>query len=83
MHTCVKGKVVEEVRDILEWGYVGTTTLARLGLSATVLTFVPACFLVFTVTGLGAPVGLGVSFFGLAVFLVVVTSGCFGVSVTT
>jgi hypothetical protein len=47
-----------------------------------VLTLVAACFLVFTVAGLGAAVGLGSSFFDVAAYLVVVTSVCLGASVT-
>ena len=60
----------------------GSTSLARLGLSAMVLTLVTACFLVFTVAGLGAAVGLGSNFFDVAAYLVVVTSACLGASVT-
>jgi hypothetical protein len=35
----------------------------------------------FTVAGLGAAVGLGTGFFGLAIFLLVVISDCLGTSV--
>jgi len=48
-----------------------------------VLTLVAACFLVFTVTGLGAAVGLGSSFIDVATYLVAVTSACLGASVTS
>jgi hypothetical protein len=47
-----------------------------------ILTIVATCFLVFSVAGLGAAVGLDSSFFDLAVFLVVVTSACLGATVT-
>jgi hypothetical protein len=50
-----------------------------VGLSSTVLMLVAAFVLCFTVAGLRAVVGLGL---GLAVFLVAVTSGCLGASVT-
>ena len=43
---------------------MGATHLAGLGLSATALTFVAACFLGFTAAGLGAAVGLGSSLIG-------------------
>ena len=59
-----------------------TTRLDVLGLSATVLTLVAAFLFGFTVAGLGAAVVFGPSFLSLAVFLVVVTFGCFGASVT-
>jgi len=62
---------------------VGTTSLTGLGLSAMVLTPVTACFLVFTVAGLGAAVGLGSNFFDVATYLVVVISACLGASVTS
>lgn len=52
------------------------------GLSATVLTLVATFFLGFTVTALGTAVGLGSGFLGLAVFLVEVSFGCMGASVT-
>ena len=58
---------------------MGTTRLAGLDLPATVLTLV---VVFFTVAGLEAPVGLGSGVFGLAVFLVVVTFGYLGESVT-
>jgi len=56
--------------------------LGVVGLAATVLTLAAAFFLGFPVAGLGAAVGLGSGFSGLAVFLVVVTLGSSGASVT-
>ena len=52
-------------------GCLVTTTLVDLGLLATVLTFMVAFFLGFTVAGLKAAVILGTCFLGLAVFFVV------------
>jgi hypothetical protein len=62
--------------------WVGATRLGVVGLAATVLTLAAAFFLGFPVGGLGAAVGLGSGFSGLAVFLVVVTLGSSGASVT-
>jgi hypothetical protein len=53
-----------------------------VGLAAAVLTIAAAFFLGFPVAGLVATVDLGSGFLGLAVFLVVVTLGCLGFSVT-
>jgi hypothetical protein len=46
------------------------------------LTLAAAFFLGFPAAGLGAAVDLGSGFLGLAVFLVAVTLGCYGASVT-
>jgi hypothetical protein len=43
-----------------------------------VLTLMTACFLVFTVAGLGAAVGLGSNFFDMAAYLVVIISAGLG-----
>jgi hypothetical protein len=59
-------------------GCVDTTRLV-VGLSSTVLMLAADFVLCFTVTGLRAVVGLGLD---LAIFLVAVTSGCLGASVT-
>jgi hypothetical protein len=53
-----------------------------VGLGAVVLTLTVGFFLGFPVAGLRATVGLGSGFLGLAVFLVAVTLGCLGASVT-
>jgi hypothetical protein len=60
----------------------GTTNLGVEGLAAAVLTLLAAFLLALPVARLGAAVGLGSGFLGLAVFLVVVTIGCTGASVT-
>jgi hypothetical protein len=57
-------------------------SLGVVGLSVTVLTLATAFCLGFTVAVLGAAVGLGSGFFGLAVILLAVTLGCLGVTVT-
>jgi len=47
LHTFVKGKVVEEIDDILEWGggfWVGTTRLGFVGLAAAVVALAAAFF---------------------------------------
>ena len=51
-------------------------------LAAAVSTLVAALFLGLTEAGLGAVVDLGSFFLGLDVFLVAVTLGCLGASVT-
>jgi hypothetical protein len=60
----------------------GTTSFGVEGLAAVVLTIVAAFLLALPVARLGAAVGLGSSFLGLAVSLVAVTIGCTGASVT-
>ena len=58
------------------------TTRVVVGLLAMVLILAATFFFGFTVTSLGAAVGLGLGFLGLAVFLVTVTVSCLGASVT-
>ena len=53
-----------------------------LGLAAAVLTLAAAFFFEFPAAGFVAAVDLGSSFLGPAVFLVAVTLGCSGASVT-
>jgi hypothetical protein len=53
-----------------------------VGLAATVLTLVAAFFFGFQAASLVAAVDLGLGFLGLAIFLVAVTLGCLGMSVT-
>ena len=67
-----------EINDFLEWG---GRRLGGVGLAAAVLTLA-AFFLDFPVAGLGAAVGLGSGFSGLAVCLLAVTKGRSGASVT-
>ena len=77
------GEVVEEIRDFLEWGggrLGGTTSSVVVGLAAAVLTLAAAFFFVFPAAGLVAAVDFG--FLGPSVFLVAVTLGCEGASVT-
>jgi hypothetical protein len=59
-----------------------TAILLVLGLAPTVLTLAGAILLDLTVATLVVAVGLGTGFLGLAVFLVAVTFGCSGASVT-
>jgi hypothetical protein len=58
------------------------TTGVVVGLSTTVLTLAATFFFGLTVPGLGAAVGLGSGFLGLAVFLVAVTFSCLGTFTT-
>jgi len=53
-----------------------------VGLTAAVLTLAAAFFFDFPAAGLVVAVDLGSGFLGLAFFLVVVTLGCLGASVT-
>jgi hypothetical protein len=53
-----------------------------VGLSATVLTHAAAFFFIFSEAGLVAAVDLSLGFLGPAVFLVTITLGCLGASVT-
>jgi hypothetical protein len=61
---------------------VGTTRSGVVGLAAAVLTLAAPFFLGFPAAGLGPAVDLGPDFLGLSVFLVAVTLGCWGASVT-
>jgi hypothetical protein len=61
---------------------VGTTRSGVVGLAAAVLTLAAAFLFVFPVAGLVAAVDFGLGFLGPAVFLVAVTLGCEGASVT-
>jgi len=60
-----------------QWG------VGILGLGAAVLTLAAAFFFEFPAAGLVAAVDLGSSFLGPAIFLVAVTLGCSGASVTS
>ena len=62
--------------------WVGTTSSGVVFLAAAVLTLVAAFFFVFPVAGLVAAVDFGLGFLGPGVFLVAVTLGCVGSSVT-
>jgi hypothetical protein len=62
--------------------WVGTTRSGFVGLAAAVLTLVGAFFLLFPAAGLGPAVDLGSGFLGLTDFLVAVTLGCSGASMT-
>jgi hypothetical protein len=61
---------------------VGTTSSRFVGETATVLTLAAASFFDFPAAGLPVAVDLGSAFLGPAVFLVVITFGCLGASVT-
>jgi hypothetical protein len=60
----------------------GTTSLGVEGLAAAVLKLAGAFVLALPVARLGAAVGLGSGFLGLALSLVAVTMSCTGASVT-
>jgi hypothetical protein len=62
--------------------WVGTTSLGVVGLAATDWALAAAFFLGFTAAGLGSAAALDSGFLGLAVFLVVVTVGFLGTTVT-
>jgi hypothetical protein len=62
--------------------WLGTTSLGVEGLAAAVFTLVAAFLLALPVARLGAAVGLGSGFLGLAVSLVAVTIGWTGSSVS-
>jgi hypothetical protein len=81
----LEGKVIEEIRNVLEWGggsLCGYHQVGVVGLTAAVLTIAAAFFFGFPAAGLGPAVDLVSGFLGLAVFLVAVTLGCSGASVT-
>jgi len=61
---------------------LGTTRSGVVGLAAVGLTLAVAFFFDFAAAGLVAAVDWGSGFLGLAVFLVAVTLGCSGISVT-
>jgi len=61
---------------------VGTTRSGVVGLAAADLTLAAVVFLDFPAAGLVDAVDLGSGFFGPAVYLVTVTLGCLGTSVT-
>ena len=61
---------------------MGTTSSGVVGLAAAVLTLAVAFFFVFPAAGLVAAADFGLGFLGPAVFLVAVTLGCEGASVT-
>ena len=65
LHTCMEGKVVEEIRNFLEWGgrALGwTTRLGVVGLAAAGLTLAAAFFFGFPAAGPGDDVVLGSGF---------------------
>ena len=63
-------------------GWVGTTRSGVVGLAAAVLTLAAAFFFDFPAASLVAAVDFGLGSLGPAVFLVAVTFGCEGASVT-
>jgi hypothetical protein len=65
-----------------EEGWVGTTSFGGGGLAAAGLTHAAAFFFVFSAADLVAAVDFGLGFLDPAVFLVAVTVGCEGASVT-
>jgi hypothetical protein len=66
--------------EVEDW--VGTTKSGTVGLAVAVFTLAAAFFFVFPAAGLVAAVDFGLGFLGPAVFLVAVTLGCDGASVT-
>ena len=61
---------------------MGTTSSGVVGLAAAVLTLAAAFFFVFPAACLVAAADFGLGFLGPAVFLVAVTLGCVGASLT-
>jgi len=61
---------------------LGTTRSGVVGLTAAVLTLAPAFFFSFPAGGLVTAENFDSGFLGLAVFLLAVTLGCLGTSVT-
>ena len=62
--------------------WVGTTSSRVVGLAAAVSTLAANFLFVFSAAGLVAAVDFGLDFLGPCIFLVEVTSGCEGASVT-
>jgi hypothetical protein len=62
--------------------WAGATSSGAVGLATAVLTLAAAFYFDFPAAGLGAAGDLISGFLGLAVFLVAVTLGCLGSSVT-
>jgi len=82
---CLERKVVEKIRYFLEWGcgtLCGDHQVGSCGFAATVLTLAAAFILGFPIDGLGAAVALVSGICGLAVFLVAITLGSSGASLT-
>jgi hypothetical protein len=80
----MEGKVIEEYKNFHEWGgrtLVRNHQVGGCGFSGRGLTLA-AVFLDFPAAGLEAAEILGSDFRGLAVFLLAVTLGCSGASVT-
>ena len=71
---------ISSIVELEDW--VGTTSSGVEGLAAAVLTLAAAFFFVFPAAGLVAAEDFGLGFLALAVFLVAVTLGCEGASVT-
>jgi hypothetical protein len=82
LHTCLDGEAIE-IRNVLEWGsgILGGDHQVR-GCLAAVLTLAAAVFFGFPASGLVAVVDLVLGFLGPVFFLVAVTSGCLGASLT-
>jgi hypothetical protein len=81
----LEGKVIEEIRNFLEWGggsLCGDHHVGIVSLAAAILTLAAAFFFVFPAAGLRPAADLGFGFLSLAVFLEAVTLGCSGASVT-
>jgi hypothetical protein len=85
LHTSLDGEVVKEIRDFLERGsgrLGGDHQIRGWGLAATVLTLAAAFFFVFAAACLVAAVDFGLGISDPAIFVVAVTVGCEGDSVT-
>ena len=61
---------------------MGTISSGFVGLAAAVFTLTAAFFFVFPAAGLVAAADFGLGFLGPAIFLLAVTLGCEGASVT-
>jgi hypothetical protein len=84
-HTCLEGKVVEEIRNSpsAEEGLsAGATSCGVVVLASEILTLAAAFFFVFPAAGVGRAGDLFSGFLGPVAFLVSVTLGWLGNSVT-
>jgi len=76
----------EDISDFLEWGggnLCGDHQLRSYRFGGHGLTISAAFFFGLPVAGLGAAVGFGSGFSGLAVLLVAITIGCPGATITS
>ena len=85
LHTFLDGEAIEEIKDVLEWGVgrLGGDHQVRVcGIGGRGFDTRSCLLFGLTVAGLVAAVDFSLGFLGPAVFLVAVSLGCVGVSVT-